>query len=318
MAGDVATERRALWVSTVVALGIGLGALAVGGRTGSGAVLLDAAFNLCFFATALATLRVARLVQRPDDSRYPFGYAQYEPLINFAKGLLIIGVGLLALIDAGLTLARGGAAIEAGLALAYALAAAAVSGATLLYLRRIRARAASPLVEGDVETWTVNTAISLAMAAAFLAALALQGRGASEAAKFVDPTLVSLVVLLTIAMPIRMSLRSLGGLLQRAPDPEVTASVEAKLREVLAGLPLDALHVRTLRPGRGLYVLAHAVVAEGADLDLARADVLRQAAVAAVEARHAPLVLDLLFTRLRDYAEPTTGFASVAPAPAGE
>ena len=54
-------------------------------------------FNLCFFATALVTLKVAKLLGQPDDRRYPFGYVQFEPLINMVKGLLIVGVGLVAL-----------------------------------------------------------------------------------------------------------------------------------------------------------------------------------------------------------------------------
>ena len=90
-------ETKALVVSTVAALVLGVIALAVALATGSGAILLDGAFNLCFFATALVTLRVAKLLERPDDRHYPFGYVQFEPLINMLKGLLILGVNLIAL-----------------------------------------------------------------------------------------------------------------------------------------------------------------------------------------------------------------------------
>ncbi|HEY2123277.1 MAG TPA: cation transporter [Chthoniobacterales bacterium] len=79
------SERSALMLSTVVALFIGAIAIAIGIATGSGAILLDGAFNLCFFATALVTLRVARMLERPDDDRYPFGYLQFEPLINMVR-----------------------------------------------------------------------------------------------------------------------------------------------------------------------------------------------------------------------------------------
>ena len=71
------TERRVLWLSGLGALGLGV--LAIGGAvlTGSVAILLDAAFNLTFFVIALVTLRVARLVQQPDDEDFPFGYQQH-------------------------------------------------------------------------------------------------------------------------------------------------------------------------------------------------------------------------------------------------
>lgn len=310
MAVDAAAERQALALSAGAALALGGAALAVAWRTGSGAVMLDAAFNLCFFAAALATLKVARLAQRPDDARYPFGYLQFEPLINLAKGLLILGVGMLALLDSSLALLRGGTAVEAGLALAYAGAATLGCGGTLLILRRLQRRAASPLVQGDIENWTVNTAISAGMVLAFALALGLGAAGQAAAARLVDPALVALVVLLTIALPVRLSLASLGGLLMRAPDAAVTASVEAALGKALAGLALERLYVRVQRPGRMTYVLAHALVARGERVDLARADALRQAAILAVAARHAPLTLDLIFTGVRDYAAPTAGFAA--------
>ena len=56
------SETRALLVSTVCALVMGVIAIFVTLATGSGAILLDGAFNLCFFATALVTLTVAKLL----------------------------------------------------------------------------------------------------------------------------------------------------------------------------------------------------------------------------------------------------------------
>ena len=90
--------------------------------------------------TALVTLRVARLLERPDDQQYPFGYLHFEPLINMVKGLLILGVGLIALIDAAFSLYRGGTEVSAGLALAYAVFASVFCGGVFLALRRARAR----------------------------------------------------------------------------------------------------------------------------------------------------------------------------------
>jgi predicted Co/Zn/Cd cation transporter (cation efflux family) len=116
-------EIKALLLSKLAAVALGAIALIVALATESGAILLDAAFNLCFFATALFTLRVARLLKRPDDHNYPFGYLQFEPLINMVKGLLILGVGVFAL--SAITMYRGGTAVSAGIALIYAIYATA-------------------------------------------------------------------------------------------------------------------------------------------------------------------------------------------------
>ena len=86
--------RTALIVSALAAAALGAVGVVVAVVSGSGAILLDGLFNVCFFATALLTLRVAALLERPDDEHYPFGYLFFEPLLNTAKGLLILGVSL--------------------------------------------------------------------------------------------------------------------------------------------------------------------------------------------------------------------------------
>jgi predicted Co/Zn/Cd cation transporter (cation efflux family) len=303
------TETWSLVLSTVAALALGVVALMVALATGSGAILLDGAFNLCFFVTALVTLRVARLLARPDDQHYPFGYLHFEPLINLVKGLLILGVGLIALIDAAISLYRGGNEVSAGLALTYAAFATVVCGFVFLALRRARRQTASPLVQGDIENWLVNLAISGGMFAAFCLALILQRAEMAAAARLVDPILVGLVVLLTLGVPIRMAGRGLLALLQRAPAKEVVAEIEEQVRGALADLPMRALYVRVVQPGRTTYAMVHALLGEAeAGLDVRQADALRRGVVAAVAARHAPVIIDVIFTANEELAAPTTGF----------
>jgi cation diffusion facilitator family transporter len=304
-------ETKALMVSTVAALVLGVIALAVALATGSGAILLDGAFNLCFFATALVTLRVAKLLERPDDQRYPFGYVQFEPLINMLKGLLILGVNLIALIDAVFSIYRGGSEVAAGLALSYAAFGVVYCAAALVFLRRAANRLASPLILGDVDNWTVNLAISIGMLVAFCLALIFQRAGMDAAARLVDPILVGLVVILTAGVPIRMAWRGMMALLKRSPDEAVVASVEELVRGALADLPTRAVHVRVLQPGRTTYALVHALLGpSGSGLDVSRADDLRHSVVAAVAGRHSPVIVDLVFTAVEEFAAPTTGFAA--------
>ena len=129
------------------------------------------------------------------------------------------------------------------------------------------------------------------------------------AARLVDPILVSLVVLLTIGVPIRMAGRGLMALLKRAPAKEVVASIDGLVRGALAGLPIRALYVRVVQPGRTTYAMVHVLLDEAeAGLDVKRADALRRAVVAAVAERHTPAIVDIVFTAIEEFAAPTTGF----------
>ena len=122
----------------------------------------------------------ARSSRGPTTSDYPFGYLFFEPLINTVKGLLILGVSAFALVDAGIALASGGREVEFGPAALYAAFATVACLAVVWALRR--GRAASPLVAADVETWTVNAAVSGGVLAGFLLAIWLQRAGHAGAA----------------------------------------------------------------------------------------------------------------------------------------
>ncbi len=299
------SEGGALRLSAAAAAALAAVGLGAAVATGSGAILLDGLFNLCFSVTALFTLRVAALLDRPDDERYPFGYLSFEPLINTVKGLLILGVSAFAIVDAAVALATGGRAVEFGPAALYAAAATLACLGVVLALRR---SAPSPLLTADLETWTVNALVSGGVLAGFLLAAWLARAGHAGAAAYVDPAMVALVVLLSIAIPVRMALTGLLALLNRAPSPAVVAGMEALVRASLGDLPVSRVWIRAVQPGRTAFVTVHVLVPSGTALDLATADRLRGAVIAALAARHAPIVADVVFTAVEAYAAPTAGY----------
>ena len=88
------------------------------------------------------------------------------------------------------------------------------------------------------------------------------------------------------------------------------ASVTERVRVALGDLPNRDVYVRVLQPGRTTYALVHVLVdPTGPSLDVSRADDLRRAVTAAVVGRHAPAVVDIVFTATEAFAAPTTGFS---------
>ncbi len=307
------TERGALWLSGIAALGLGVLALVAAVATGSVAILLDAAFNLAFFVIALVTLRVARLVHLPDDEDFPFGYQQHEPLINLVKALLVVGVSVYALFDSVMVLVRGETEVAAGPALVYSALALAVSGAVWLRLRRAAPALRSPLVDNDLANWLVNTAIAGGMVVAFSIALVLAWTGHAGAAASIDAAFVIGVVVLTIAVPLREARDALGGLLQEAPDDTTLDAVRADVARALAGLGEERFFLRVQKPGRTTYVLLHVLLPpEGQGLTIAEADRWREKVLAGLAPRHAPLDLDMVFTGDPIFAAPGPDVLSVA------
>ena len=306
------SERNYLLYSAAGNLIIGIVGLTFSVISSSQAILLDGLFNLTYFASGLFTLKVARLVTKEDDERFPVGYVFFEPLINGIKGLLVLGVSIMALAGALQALFSGGRSISAGMAIVYGVFA--VSACFLLaIITRIGAnRTKSPLIDTDAENWIVNAAISSAVLIAFVGIFFIKGTRFDFLVPYVDPSLVLVVVLISISIPVRMAWQALMELLNRAPAQDVVRRVRQIVQNNVSSLPVEKLFVRVIQPGRTRMVLVHAVLPENFRISgLAELDEIRRKTNAGLINAHPATILDMVFTTDSRLAEPASPLLEV-------
>ena len=308
---SVATETDRAERSCLVLSGAGNIVLAAVGLTiavlsKSQAIMLDGMFNLIYFGTALFTLRVAFLVRKGDDARYPYGYGFFEPLVNGLKGVLILGVSAMALVGSLEALFSGGREIQPGLAVGYAVFATAAGVILAVLTQRGAKRSGSPLVKTDADGWVVNAAVSACVLVAFTAIFLIRGTSLNHLVPYVDPAVVAGVVLISIGVPVRMARNALLELLNRSPSAELVEKVTTELSESIAELPVQAVYVRVIQPGRTRMVTAHVVLPEDYTVGrLAELDDVRRRAQKHLEREHRPTVVDLFFTTDATWGKPT-------------
>ena len=252
-------ESTYLIVSATGTALIGCVGLAFASIADSQAILLDGVFNLTYFVMGLFTLKVAKLVRQRDTEEFPYGFAFFEPLINGVKGVLVLGVTMMATVGAVQALVIGGRVIATGPAVGYGVFASAVCWGMAIATHRGAKRTGSPLIGADAENWIVNASISSAVLLTFVGLLFLEGTALEPFAPYVDPVLVLVVVTISISVPIRMAWKALMELLNRAPAPEITRQVRRTVETCIADLPVQKLFVRVLQPGRTRMVMAHVV-----------------------------------------------------------
>jgi cation diffusion facilitator family transporter len=293
---DASPERRALRLSAGGNVFFALLGLGFGWYTGSEAILLDGYFSLVSFGMALVTLRVARLVLRPEDESFHFGYFGFEPLVNVAKGLLILGVCAIAFVSAVGAVLHGGRPIGVGAAVVYSVLATA-GAATMTFLQaRAARRTGSALLEVDAANWRIDAIMSLVVTAAFGLTLALQRSPWSAGVPYVDPGLVIVLVLAVVWTPMRVVVDGLADLLLAAPRREEQDVVRRRCREVLGRHPVARSHFRMLRVGRASHVVAHVVVEpELATAGVERLDEIRRELVGALAEIDPPWTIDAVF-----------------------
>jgi len=302
-------ERGVLRLSAFACLGIGTVGAGCAWLTGSEAILLDGTFNLTYFLIGLLTLRVLDWIERGDDERFPYGYGFFEPLVNGIKSMLVTGVSLMALFGAIGALLAGGRPISLGWALVYGVVASAACWTLAIVTSRARRGLESPLVAADADNWVVNAAVSTAVLAAFGVAWLLERLGHTAIVPYVDPLLVTAVVLLSIAIPVRIAWASMMGLLNRAPAADVVDTARSAVHEGVAPLPVRDVAVRVIKPGRRHLIGAHVLLEPGRSPAMAELDAARGRVGDALLAHDPNVVVDLIFT------EDPRWFAALSPAP---
>jgi predicted Co/Zn/Cd cation transporter (cation efflux family) len=299
------SEKRYLVISAIGNAVVACVGVTVAVAGSSQAILLDGLFNLSYFATGLFTVKVASLVRGDDDERFPLGYSFFEPLVNGLKGMLVLGVSVMALFGAIETLLAGGRPIAAGMAIAYGVFASITCWAIALAMRHGTKTTGSPLVGADAENWTVNAAISSCVLLAFAGILVLRAFDLDALVPYVDPAVVLAVVLISFSVPVRMSWNALMSLLNRAPSSDIVRQVKDIVDASLAPLPVRERFVRVIQPGRQRFVLVHVVLPANYHTDgLVELDAIRARMFQALcETKNATIV-DVLFTTDRQWGAP--------------
>ena len=318
-ASNLRLEKKYLLISAfgnVLVGGIGIVVAAV---SSSQAILLDGLFNLTYFATGLFTIRVASLVAGGDDERFPHGYAFFESLVNGIKGMLVLGVSIMALVGAVQALFTGGREVDAGMGIGYAVFASTACCVIAVITRRGTQSTGSPLLRADAENWVVNAAISCCLLVAFAGILLLRVMGLAALAPYVDPVVVLAVVAISIFVPVRMASRALMELLNRAPTKDVIRQVTDIVDANLTGLPVQERFIRVVQPGRQRMVLVHVVLSTDYRPDgLSPMDAIRQRTYDALREAHVATIVDVLFTAERQWGAPLSdgGFGGPTSTPA--
>ena len=247
--------------------------------TRSEAIFLDGLFSGIHLLISLISLRIAKIIQRPGDEAYPFGYAMLEPFLNLSKGLIIVVVALLAMFSAGEALLGGGRSVEAGIALWYALAAAGGCLAMAIIQRRFAQQSHSQILELDFKNWLMDGAISSAVAIAFALMLFLKGTEWEPYIPYADPALVLLLVLLVLPLPLQTVIQNSLQILGRAPHDDQRLQVEKIVDELMQELPHQEYYIRQTNMGRLLYVQVYLC------MSLSQEDGLEAGAVDSVRSR---------------------------------
>lgn len=297
-------ESRALKLSAVGALLMALLGIGFSLAADSDAILLDGFFSLITFIMSLLTMKISRVVLKPDDEKYQFGYAGFEPLLNSLKGLIIVVVSGFAVVGAVDVILDGGQEMALGIAMIYTVIASAGCLAIAFLLRHYAAKSNSSLVVVDAKNWMIDGGISSAVMFAFLGAYLIQDTGLSGIVPYTDSILVIIIVVISLPIPVKIIKENVGELLQIAPPEEMQESVRKSIDKALNDVELNDKKIRMVKVGRYFYILVHILFDEDYPFDrLSMLDDIRIKIIEHIKEVQPSLIADIIFTSDKSYLE---------------
>lgn len=266
--------------------------------THSIAILLDGLFSLINLIIAFISLRVSRLIQQPDDHYYPFGYAIFEPILNLGKGIFIALVCIFALFSAINSILTGGYAVEAGIAIWYALLAAIGCTAIALLQRKMAQKSGSPILEVDAQSWFIDGLLSGAVAVAFIIILFVERTPLVTFIPYADPSIVILLILVSAPLPINIIQENWNQLVGRSNDDERYHHICQIIEPILSSTPIQDYHIRQGNEGRLMYIQCYLLVSDEQQhlLTIHEQDRLRTIIYECLKAEFPYLASDIIFT----------------------
>ena len=278
-------EQRTLVLSLLCVVVIALGSLAWGLAIESDVVILNGVFSLVSLIGSVLYLTAARLVARPADRHFQYGYAHVEPMVNSVNGMLVLVICTYAFINGIEGLRAGGSEVDASDVIWFGAVSGLICATVGSYELWMSRRTGSQLLRNDAREWLIDAAFSLVTLLGFAALFVLEDPLRSTWARYADSALVALLALLFLPIPLGVVWRNVRELLHMSnEDDAITRRVEAAMRVIRSEHDIRSHTTHVAKVGRSHLVEVNIVVGPRFELQTVEGqDGLRQRIWSAVD-----------------------------------
>ena len=291
-------EQKSIYLSISGTLFLAILGLTFGLAIQSAAVMLDGFFNVINFAMALATLWISRLLTRPDGKKFQFGYTGFTPLLNLCKGLLVLALSLFAFTSAVGALFHGGRQFNPGTAVIYAAIAAFTCLLIAIIQTAIAKKTGSPIVSVDSKNWMINGFISLSVGIVFSVVTIINNTSFAWFVPYADPTIVTILVMISLPIPAKVVFENLNQLLLGAPSASLQNQINELLKIATTKFPCANNYLRMTEVGQAIYLHLYWLLPHDNKLDsIETVDAMRHQINDLVKQEFPNVTLDIIFTQ---------------------
>lgn len=255
------TEKKLLWISIYSTGAFSLLGIVWGIVAGSGIIIFDGLYSLISLGLSVLSLLTLREINKGESERFPFGRAQFEPMLVAFKSVMIIGMCCYAAFDSFALLFQGGREVEIGMALVYAVISAVGCLTVTLLLAHYSKRIDSSLLVAEKYQWMGDTFLSVSVLLAFVFAFVVLEPFYPSTVPYVDPIMVVVASAIFLFLPGKSLVLAFKELLFMRAEDQLVKPLKAEAEKVAK--ELEATHVlHVISIGRQLEVEVNYLVNE--------------------------------------------------------
>ncbi len=265
------SEQGLLRISIIATVCVAVFGIIFGILSRSSSITFDGIYALADASMSFLALIVAKLIAGFSGSsassgrlkaRFSTGFWHLEPIVLGLNGTLLIAVATYALIDAVISILRGGHELEFDFAIFYAVITLAVCTAMAVIATRANRTLHSDFVALDAKAWAMSGGITAALLVAFSIGELVTNTPAAWVRPYVDPAVLALVCLVIIPLPISTVRQALADILLIAPRG-LTEHVHAVARGCVQRYGFLSYRLYIAKVGRAKQIEIYFIVPPG-------------------------------------------------------
>ncbi|UCZ81903.1 cation diffusion facilitator family transporter [Pseudomonas sp. L5B5] len=252
-------EQALLKQSTVLMFVVAIAGIVTGFVSGAQSILFDGFFSLIATFIKVLMLITARLLTKPGNQRFQFGFWHLEPMVLLIEGSFLLLIAIYAFLNGVFGIINGGREIELGLVIVYAAVFTVVEFAYFFYVRHRNRKLKSSLIQFDNISWLVDAMLSVGLLVSFVSALLLKHYGHGQWAVYVDPLILIVLALSMLAPALKILRPALREVLGIAPD-QLDETVREVMERAKATHGFDDYVSYVQKHGRARFIEIHVVL----------------------------------------------------------
>ncbi len=275
---DNLQEQRMLKISFYAVMCVAIGSIVYGLYLSSDVVILNGIFSLFSLVGSDLSLLASKLVVRPADKRFQFGYWHVEPMVHCVNAIMMCIICLSSFLNGIEGIRHGGNMVDVMGVIGFSIVTGVVCACVGIYEWQLSKKLDSQLLRNDAREWLMDLGFSVITLVGFLGLFFLPENLSNYWAYYADSAMVAVMALCLFPFPLLVLIENAREVLRMTSvDDPVSQAVEALMRRVKEEFSLSSYTSHVLKVGRTYFVEVNIIVDDSCAFKLvSHQDMLRE------------------------------------------